>query len=878
MGYVCSPPPPLCDDAINLTDSLHPCSGTTVILPATLTGTDPVLSYLWTPPAGLSSTTILAPTLTVGTSGYYYITLQSVSKINLVINGDFSAGNTGFSSGYIYSPPPSTILLEGYYSVDFDPHDVHLGFTSFGDHTTGTGNMMIINGGPTPVDVWCETIAVNPNTDYDFSAWFANASPSGPGTYPILQFRINGTLIGTAVTLSAAVGTWVNFFSTWNSGPSTVANICIYDAETSAGGNDFVIDDISFKQICTAKDSIYVSVIPPDTTYFHHDTTVCSSAGSLALNAPAGFISYLWNTGSTTTAITVGSSGTWWVYNSAACSKTRIDTFNVTYIPSPVVKLGNDTSFCAGNTLLLTSVQPAGYTYLWNTGVTDTTITVSITGTYWLQVNNKGCTTTDTIHVTISPQPIVDLGPDYLNCKGKSDTLQSSIKYVAPTYIWSDASTTPTLIVTATGKYWLQVTDGGCSGADTVKVTILWDTLNFFNHDTAICKGMAVQAYSTGNDSQTYQWRPTTGIPSSTIGSPTIIPDTSALYSLTTSMDGCPDIVNSFYIDVEPTPKVYIGDNRMVCQFDTVHINASVVPQGYSHYIYKWTPSVSLDNSNSTAVVFTAGNYTQLFLTVSTPAGCQGMDSAELIVHPGNFARLDTTFNICPWDSVQFRPTGGIAYEWHPGMYLDDSMGIAPWAKVITSQNYIVLASSSFGCKDTVHVRVNVHPSGVITLGDDVTIYPGEGYQLSPKTNCVYFSWFPHAGLNNAYISNPVASPEVSTKYIVTAVSEWGCKIVDSININVDPQTLLALPNAFTPGTGLNSHFTILKRGIASLNYFRIFNRWGNKIFETANIDAGWDGTYNGTPQPFDVYIYDVEATSSTGKVFHKHGNVTLIR
>ncbi len=93
-----------------------------------------------------------------------------------------------------------------------------------------------------------------------------------------------------------------------------------------------------------------------------------------------------------------------------------------------------------------------------------------------------------------------------------------------------------------------------------------------------------------------------------------------------------------------------------------------------------------------------------------------------------------------------------------------------------------------------------------------------------------------------------------------------------------DSITLLALPNPFTPGTGINNHFKIITRGIANLHYFRIFNSRGNKVFETSNIDNGWDGTFNGTPQPFDVYIYDVEATSSTGKVLHKHGNVTLIR
>ena len=86
------------------------------------------------------------------------------------------------------------------------------------------------------------------------------------------------------------------------------------------------------------------------------------------------------------------------------------------------------------------------------------------------------------------------------------------------------------------------------------------------------------------------------------------------------------------------------------------------------------------------------------------------------------------------------------------------------------------------------------------------------------------------------------------------------------------------LPNAFAPGNGPNNLFKIIKRGIAPLRYFRVYNRWGNIVYESNNIDAGWDGTYNGKPQPFGVYVYEVEAVTSIGSIFHKRGNVTLVR
>jgi gliding motility-associated-like protein len=76
----------------------------------------------------------------------------------------------------------------------------------------------------------------------------------------------------------------------------------------------------------------------------------------------------------------------------------------------------------------------------------------------------------------------------------------------------------------------------------------------------------------------------------------------------------------------------------------------------------------------------------------------------------------------------------------------------------------------------------------------------------------------------------------------------------------------------------VNNEFKIIKRGIANLNYFRIFNRWGNMVFETTNIDEGWDGTYKGVPQNIGVFVYQVQAVTQSGKIFTKQGNVTLLR
>jgi gliding motility-associated-like protein len=189
-----------------------------------------------------------------------------------------------------------------------------------------------------------------------------------------------------------------------------------------------------------------------------------------------------------------------------------------------------------------------------------------------------------------------------------------------------------------------------------------------------------------------------------------------------------------------------------------------------------------------------------------------------------------------------------------------------------------MIATSSFGCRDTQRVNITVHPGAVIFMEDSVVMYTGETYQLNTSGNCVTFNWFPVVGLSNASVPNPVLTPEISTLYYVDGLSSEGCKVRDSVHVVFDEKGVFTVPNAFSPGKGVNNTFKLHKRGIASLNYFRIYNRWGNVVFETKDVNEGWDGSYQGTPQPLGVYVYEVKAVAQNGSVFVKSGNVTLLR
>jgi hypothetical protein len=166
---------------------------------------------------------------------------------NLVPNGDFSAGNSEFSSDYAYA---DLNTVEGEYTVGTNPQAFNANLLTVGDHTTGSGLMFIGNGKATPDRVWYSgTIPVVQNTQYYFEAWVMNACcppPYGNGIDPVgpseLSFYANGELLGTRT--SKQLGAWEGLSTTWNSGGATSVTLQLVNANTEPSGNDFAVDDI----------------------------------------------------------------------------------------------------------------------------------------------------------------------------------------------------------------------------------------------------------------------------------------------------------------------------------------------------------------------------------------------------------------------------------------------------------------------------------------------------------------------------------------------------------------------------------------------------------------------------------------------------------
>jgi hypothetical protein len=235
-----------------------------VAIGATVTGQ--YISAVWTPATGLSNPNALNTTATVSQTTTYTLTVSGLSASNLITNGDFNGGLTGFTSDYVQGTGGSFGLLsaEGTFAVSTNANLTHNNFVNCTDHTGG-GSMLVVNGAGTPnQDVWCQTVAVSPGTNYAFSLWGATVVASSPA---ILQFSINGNLQGSSFSLPTATCQWTQYFQLWNSGGASSATICIVNQNTQTSGNDFALDDIVFGPVCEEMTQVTVTVIDVDASW-----------------------------------------------------------------------------------------------------------------------------------------------------------------------------------------------------------------------------------------------------------------------------------------------------------------------------------------------------------------------------------------------------------------------------------------------------------------------------------------------------------------------------------------------------------------------------------------------------------------------------------
>ncbi len=250
---------------------------------------------------------------------------------------------------------------------------------------------------------------------------------------------------------------------------------------------------------CNVADTVYlvITVLPEPTVFLGNDTTICGVV-SVILDATTVGCTYLWSTGATSPTITATSANTYWVVvDNGVCSAT--DTMVISAFALP--NIGSDTTVCSGQNVLLNAGNP-GSTYQWSTGAQTQTITVNISGIYWVDVTSGNCTFRDSIDLQVIVMAQPNLGPDTAVCP--ATLLNFTANNPNATYLWSDGSTLQTFTADTAGTYWVVVSIGACTATDTVVVSYLASVE--LGSEVSLCDLAQGLTLDAGNPGSQYLW------------------------------------------------------------------------------------------------------------------------------------------------------------------------------------------------------------------------------------------------------------------------------------------------------------------------------------------------------------------------------------
>ncbi|TDH26431.1 T9SS type B sorting domain-containing protein [Segetibacter sp. 3557_3] len=744
--------------------------------------------------------------------------VSTTYSVNSLVQGNNLVANGGFDNGAVGFTSDyslaSSNTADGQFTVANTATPWNTNFQLCTGHN-GAGNMLIVNGNSVAgAKVWTQTIAVSANTNYAFSTWIQSLSATNPAN---LIFSVNGIRFGNSIIGAGSTCQWNRFYATWNSGSATTAVISIINQNTTPTGNDFALDEISFAEALLQRDSIRVNV------------------SSAKINA------------------------------------------------------GPDTSICPGISIQLNALGGSSYTWQPSATLSSTSISNPIafplsTTEYIVESSDVGgCLGRDTIKIAVLPTPVISLTNDTLICTGTQLQLLAG---GGATYQWLPSETlsalnipNPTAKPIGTTKYTVEVTgQNGCKKQDSVMVVVATRPILTVGKDTSICSGSSIQLFASSDVPATYTWHPASSLNNSTVSNPVAIPLNNTSYSvIASSAAGC-ESYDTITVGLVSGPAIQKSSDTTVCTNSSVPIFAS------GGIAYRWEPAAGLSNplisnpiaqpvSNTVYKVFVTGNN-----------GCTSTDSVSIKVRSkSTFTIQPSSPSVCSGDSILLSATGGNTYEWIPANLArspsSSSTLVSPTATTLIR---VRISDRTCNITDTLSTLITVNPIPKVSISSSNDLSCSSPQTQLNASGALRYTWSPTSGLSDPNIANPVASPQSTTTYLLTATSGLGCKSYNSISIKVDPTIgtgLLLLPTAFTPNNdGKNDCFGLKSWGTVTDLKLTIFNRWGQKVFETSNSSDCWDGNFRGVQQQSGAFVYMVTGTTlCSGKIFRK-GTIVLLR
>jgi gliding motility-associated-like protein len=351
---------------------------------------------------------------------------------------------------------------------------------------------------------------------------------------------------------------------------------------------------------------------------------------------------------------------------------------------------------------------------------------------------------------------------------------------------------------------------------------------------------------------------------------------------IVSTINGCSDTTRKLF-NVYTSPIVKTIDDKTICKGKSVQLSATGAPA------YTWSPVNDLSCSTCGNPLATPFATTAYEVTGTNTFGCFNKDTVVVTVVQPFKMTVSPNDTICIGQSSQLKASGAIKYKWTPGINLNRDDIATPIATPTLTTPYMVVGSDTNNCfTDTGYVVVAVGQYPSVDLGPDKVLSTGTLLPLSTVvTNgpITKWLWAPAIDLSCSTCPLPVATVKKEITYRVAASNQYHCTGYDTINIKVFCEsTQVFVPNLFTPDNdGVNDILMVRGTGIKTIKSFRIFNRWGELVFEKSNFSPndkafGWDGTVKGIKAPPDIYVYTCEVLCENDVPFVYKGNTAIIK
>ncbi|MFA5574259.1 MAG: PKD domain-containing protein [Brumimicrobium sp.] len=466
-------------------------------------------------------------------------------------------------------------------------------------------------------------------------------------------------------------------------------------------------------------------------------------------------------------------------------------------------------------------------------------------------------------------------GPDRV-CRGEEFQLLAeggTIYEWEPADLLNDPNIAdPIAMIDSTTEFIVLISDG--CGSDTISVLVEVPEMNVdIIEEQEVCLNDTIQLWASGG--ATYNWITDDNavfIGNSNQANVTVILSENTDFTVEITSDiGCEMTVETSVTVYQDIPYSILEDTIFVCENDEVTITVQSDAKSYF-----WYSNENISVNDSPTISLSPTNDNWYFVDLLNPCGTR-VDSVFIqMVSALSFAGSDTI--VCRGEPVNLWATGGILYEWNPKKNVSSPFEATTTAIPISPTTYTVTIHNEYGCIDSSHVHINHFPDPYVFTGSDYYGFIGDEVELTANGsgNSGVFMWEPSDYLSCSNCKEPIAKPPHSTTYFVTYIDENGCKATDFLDVYFE--TLLHVPNSFTPDANeFNNEFKAVGGNISEF-HMQIFNRWGELLFESYDINIGWDGNYGNEMCKDGTYVWKIKYVDTEGVAGELVGHVNLLR